>query len=87
MIQVQKKERETSENLIKRFTRRVQQSGTLMEVRRSRFRKGEKTKTERRDEALYKNKIRKEIGKLKKMGRFDDETLRELKKKIKQNQQ
>lgn len=87
MIQVQKKDRETSENLIKRFTRRVQQSGTLMEVRRSRFRNGEKTKTERRDEALYKNKIRKEIGKLKKMGRFDDETLRELKKKIKQNQQ
>jgi len=87
MIQVQKKDRETSENLIKRFTRRVQQSGTLMEVRRSRFRKGDKSKTERRDEALYKNKIRKEIGKLKKMGRFDDETLRELKKKIKQNQQ
>lgn len=87
MIQVQKKDRETSENLIKRFTRRVQQSGTLMEVRRSRFRKGDKSKTERRDEALYKTKIRKEIGKLKKMGRFDDETLRELKKKIKQNQQ
>lgn len=87
MIQVQKKDRETSDNLIKRFTRRVQQSGTLMEVRRSRFRKGDKSKTERRDEALYKNKIRKEIGKLKKMGRFDDETLRELKKKIKQNQQ
>ncbi len=87
MIQVQKKDRETSENLIKRFTRRVQQSGTLMEVRRSRFRKGDKSKIERRDEALYKNKIRKEIGKLKKMGRFDDETLRELKKKIKQGQQ
>jgi len=87
MIQVQKKDRETSENLIKRFTRRVQQSGTLMEVRRSRFRKGDKSKTERRDEALYKAKIRKEIGKLKKMGRFDDETLRELKKKIKQHQQ
>ena len=33
-------------------------------------------------EALYKNQMRKEVNKLKKLGRFDETSLRELKKKI-----
>lgn len=82
MIQVKKKERETPESLIRRFSRRVQQSGVLQHVRRNRFRLEEKSKVKRREEALYKTKIRKEIGKLKKLGKFDDEALREIKKKI-----
>lgn len=61
MIQVKRKERETAEGLIRRFSRRVQQSGVLRRVRKLRFRQGEKSKDERRNEALYKVKIRKEI--------------------------
>lgn len=68
MIQVKRKERETAEGLIRRFSRRVQQSGVLRRVRKLRFRQGEKSKDERRNEALYKVKIRKEIDRLKKMG-------------------
>ncbi|MFA5985818.1 MAG: hypothetical protein WC819_00535 [Parcubacteria group bacterium] len=84
MVYVYKKnDRETTENLIKRFTRRVQQSGVLMHVRRNRFASDEKSKIERRQEALYKNKMRKEVGKLKKLGRFDEDSFKELKKKIK----
>ncbi len=82
MIQVKKKERETPESLIRRFSRRVQQSGVLQHVRRNRFRLEEKSKVKRREEALYKTKIRKEIGKLKKLGKFDDEALREVKKRM-----
>lgn len=82
MIQVKKKERETPESLIRRFSRRVQQSGVLRKVRRDRFYDKGKSKVDRRSEALYKVKIRKEIDRSKKMGKFDDETLREIKKKM-----
>jgi hypothetical protein len=82
MIEVKKKERETSESLIRRFSRRVQQSGVLVRVRRGRFRKEEKSRMKKRTEALYKIKIRKEINRLKKMGKFDDEALRDIKRKM-----
>ena len=82
MIEVKRKDRETTESLIRRFSRRIQQSGVLMQVRRSRFRKDEKSKTKKREEALYKIRIRKEIDKLKKMGKFDDETLKDIKRKM-----
>ena len=86
MVYVKKKERETSENMIKRFTRRMQQSGVLMRMRKRRFREEVKSKTERRSEALYKARMHKEVERLKKLGRYDQESLRELRKKIKQDQ-
>ncbi|HBO17027.1 MAG: hypothetical protein UR69_C0001G0010 [Candidatus Moranbacteria bacterium GW2011_GWE2_35_2-] len=82
MIEVKKKDREASDSLIRRFSRMVQQSGVLVKARRSRFQKDEKSKTEKRKEALYKVKIRKEIEKLKKMDKFDEEALRNIKRKM-----
>ena len=61
MIQVKRKERETAESLIRRFSRRVQQSGVLKQVRKLRFRAEEPSRDKRRIGALYKVKIRKEI--------------------------
>lgn len=81
-IEVKKKDRETSESLIRRFSRRVQQSGVLVRARRTRFRAEEKSRREKRLEALYKIKIRKEIDKLKKMGKFDEDTLKDIKRKL-----
>lgn len=82
MIEVRKKEKETAESLIRRFSRRIQQSGVLVRARKTRFRLDEKSKREKRQEALYKVKIRKEIDKLKKLGKFDDEALRNIKRKM-----
>ena len=82
MIQVRKKERETAESLIRRFSRRVQQSGVLRHVRKTRFHQPEQSRVKRREEALYKVKIRKEINRLKKLGKFDDDALRDIKKKM-----
>lgn len=82
MIEVRKKNKETAESLIRRFSRRIQQSAVLVQARRNRFRRDEKSKTEKRQEALYKVKIRKEIDKLKKLGKFDDEALRNIKRKM-----
>lgn len=82
MIQVKRKEKETPEGMIRRFSRRVQQSGILKKARKGRFRQEEKSKDVRRSEALYKVKIRKEIDRLKKFGKFDEDSLKEVRKKM-----
>ena len=82
MIEVRKKDKETTESLMRRFSRRIQQSGVLVRARKTRFRNDEKSKTEKRQEALYKVKIRKEINTLKKLGKFDDEALKNIKRKM-----
>lgn len=82
MIEVKKKDRETSENLIRRFTRRVQQSGVLMNARKARFRTDKKTRREVRIGAMYRAKVKKVVDNLKKMGKFDEETFKNVKKKL-----
>ena len=82
MIEVKKKDRETPESLIRRFSRRVQQSGVLVRARKTRFRAEEKTKREMRQGAMYKEKVRKIVGRLKKMGKFDEENFKNVKKKL-----
>ncbi len=82
MIQVVKKDKENSESLIRRFSRRIQQSGILKNARKVRFRTSKKNKKQQREEALYKVRIRKKIEKLKKMDRFNDEALKNIKKRM-----
>ena len=82
MIEVKKKDRETSESLIRRFSRRVQQSGVLVRARKTRFRIDEKSKKENRDGAMYRAKVKKVVDQLKKMGKFDDENFKNAKKKL-----
>lgn len=82
MIEVKKKDRESSESLIRRFSRRVQQSGVLVQARRSRFKTDKKSRREKREGAMYKDKVRKIVSKLKKMGKFDEESFRNVKKKL-----
>lgn len=82
MIEVKKKDRESSESLIRRFSRRIQQSGVLVQARRARFRMEEKSKRQVREGAMYKAQVKKIVNKLKKMGKFDDENFRNIKKKL-----
>jgi ribosomal protein S21 len=82
MVEVKKKERETSESLIRRFSRRVQQSGVLYAARGNRFYNKPKSKRQVRLSAQYRAKIKKEVDKLKKLGKFDEEALRRVKRKM-----
>ena len=82
MVEVRKKERETDESLIRRFTRTLQQSHVLNEARSTRFRQKKKTKRQLIKEAIYKERLRKEIDKLKKMDRFDESKLKDIKQRI-----
>ncbi len=82
MIEIRKKDKESSESLIRRFSRRIQQSGVLVNARRARFRMEKKSKRELREGAMYKLKVKKMVDNLKKMGRFDEETFKNVKKKL-----
>lgn len=82
MIEVKRKDRESSESLIRRFSRKVQQSGVLVQARKSRFRMEDKTKRELRQGAMYNIKVKKVVDKLKKMGKFDESNFRNVKKKL-----
>lgn len=67
-LELKKQPRETSQNLIRRFSRSMKQSGILLRARKNRFRIRAKSKNMRRKSALRKNEKRKEYEKLVKMG-------------------
>jgi len=73
MIVVRKKENESPGSLIRRFAKRVQQSGLLIQARTSRFREKAKSRTQRRKSALRRNKIIAEKEKLRKLGKLEDD--------------
>ncbi|MBI4919778.1 30S ribosomal protein S21 [Candidatus Azambacteria bacterium] len=72
-IEVRKKEKESVQSLLRRFSRRIQQSGVLLKVRRSRFYASPLTKRQKRISALRKIEIQKEREKLYKLGKLDRE--------------
>ncbi len=73
VIEVKKKEGETTRSLLRRFSRRIQQSGVLIRARKARFHEREKSKREQRGSALRRIKIGKEKEKLRKMGLLEEE--------------
>ena len=72
-IEVKKQQGETTRGLLRRFSRRIQQSGVLVQARKERFYEKDKTKKERRDGAVYRVRVGKEKEKLRKMGLLEEE--------------
>ncbi len=72
-IEVKKKERESAQSLLRRFSRRVQQSGILIKTRRGRFYVPPLTKRQKRLSALRRLGIQKEREKLYKLGKLENE--------------
>jgi len=68
VLEVKKQERETNQSLIRRFTKRVQRSGVLVQARKIRFHKRTKSKKMRRKAALRREQVRTEYEKKKKLG-------------------
>ena len=73
MVEVKRRERETTGAMLRRFTRRVQQSGVLLNARKKRFYKGKPTKRVVRDSALRRLGMKKERSRLEKLGKLKDE--------------
>ncbi|MEK7612464.1 MAG: hypothetical protein AAB407_03925 [Patescibacteria group bacterium] len=67
-IQVKKREGESPNALIFRFTKRTKQSGVLREARKRRFRSRPKSRIKRRLSAIHRDAKKKEFERAKKMG-------------------
>ena len=71
-IEVRKKDRESSGNLLRRFVRRVQQSGVLVNARKNRFYDKGKSKREKKESALRREELRRLRAKLHKAGQIKE---------------
>lgn len=74
--EVQKNENETPVNLIRRFSKRVQGSGLIQEMRGRRYHSRDKSRLVRRKLTLKVLKRREEITELIKMGKMVERTPR-----------
>ena len=70
-LEVRKREKESSQNLVRRFTKRVQQSGILLRARKTMFKGREKSRDMKREAALRREEMKKEYEKLKKLGKTE----------------
>ncbi|MDO8663293.1 MAG: hypothetical protein Q7K28_00415 [Candidatus Wildermuthbacteria bacterium] len=68
-LEVKKQNRETSQGLVRRFTRGVQQSGILLRARAIRFKKREKSGDMKKKAALRRVEKKREYNLLEKMGK------------------
>jgi len=69
MVEVRRKEKESVGSLIRRFTRKVQQSRVLLEARGNTYRSRPKSKTKKQKDALRRISKRKEYQRLEKLGK------------------
>ena len=70
MLEVQKKENESVPNLLRRFTRKVQQSGLLARKRSLQFKQRPKSDFKKKRDALRRIQTRRRIEKLRKLGKI-----------------
>jgi len=69
MVEVRKREKESTGSLMRRFTRKVQQSRILIDARSHTFRTRPKSKTKKQRDALQRMKKRREYDRLRKLGK------------------
>lgn len=72
LVEVRRKEGESVESLVRRFTKRVQQSGVLLRAKRGRFYAPPKTKREIREDAIRRKGIRERKDYLRKIGKLEE---------------
>ncbi len=70
MVEVKRKDNESFESLLRRFNRKIQQSGVLIRARRIRFFQAPKSRNLQKAAARRRAQIRAEKEELKKMGKL-----------------
>lgn len=68
-LEVKKEARETSQSLVRRFSKRIKQSGILLRARKARFKERPKSPQLKKRSALRREELKKEYKKLEKMGK------------------
>ncbi len=72
MVEVKRKNGESIESLLRRFTRRIQQSGILLRAKDSQFFQKKKTKRELHENALRRKGIKEKKEYLRKIGKLEE---------------
>ena len=72
MLEVKKKDGESFESLIRRFTKKTIQSGKILQAKKVRFHKPKVSKLEQKESALRRNSMTQKIDYLKRIGKLDD---------------
>jgi ribosomal protein S21 len=70
-LEVRRKEKEPVQSLLRRFAKKVQQSGILVQARKIRFRERNKSRQMKKRAALRREELRKEYERKKKLGELD----------------
>jgi ribosomal protein S21 len=84
MVEVKRKPNESVGSLLRRFNRFVQQSGVLIKAKGDQFRKKKATERKERISAIMGTHLADLRKRLEKMGKYDEETFEEEKRKMKQ---
>ncbi|MFH1643448.1 MAG: hypothetical protein ABH967_02340 [Patescibacteria group bacterium] len=71
-IKTVKKERESVQSLIRRFSRSMRRSGTLLRLRRNQFHSRNKSNEMKKKAALRREELKNEYEKKKKLGLLED---------------
>ena len=72
MLEVKRKDGESFESLIRRFTKKTIQSGKILQAKKVRFFSKGKTKRALKEGALRRNKIGSKMDYLKRIGKLED---------------
>lgn len=75
-LEVKKQPTESSQSLVRRFSRGIQQSGILFGARKRQFWQRPKSPQAQKKAALRREEIRKEYEKLRKLGKLPSKTRR-----------
>jgi len=69
-LKITRDQKETPQNLIKRFSKSVRQSGILLQARKSLFRERPLSDEAKKRKALRREELRKKYEQLKKLGKI-----------------
>jgi hypothetical protein len=70
-LEIRKKEKETSQSLIRRFSQRLRRSGILLRARKAQYKKRAKSQEMKKRAALRREELKKEYERKKKMGEIE----------------
>lgn len=71
-LEISKQERESSQSLVRRFSKRVKLSGILLRARSIRFHTRPKSKQMKKRSALKREELKREYERLKKLGKIKE---------------
>lgn len=84
MVEVKRKPNESIGSLLRRFSRFVQQSGVLVKAKKSQFKEKKLTERKEKQAAIMGVHLRGLRKRLEKLGKYDEDTFDEEKRKLKQ---